>query len=172
MRTEGIEKRVDLLYELMERQIEAYRHLLEEVKKVSTYLKPVSPESLIQSLEKIREETDTLRDLGKRTEGLIGQILQDLGRRNGELSLSSLLAVLPPVHHRRIRLYQKTLTRLKRWVTQVNERNRAFVVESLDLVRGFLSLLLDPLKGSPVYSKNGQTRSVALSSCSLDRRVE
>lgn len=172
MRNEDLDKDLEGLYDLMEQQIAGYRHLLEEVKRVSRHLRPVSAEALIVSIKDIGEETDRLLHLGKRTEGKIGEILSRRGRAGEESSLTSLLGILPPVHHRRIGLYQRTLKRLRRWVEEVNGRNRVFVAESLSFVKQFLSLFMEPMKGSAVYAKDGQKRSLAFSPSSLDRRVE
>lgn len=172
MKDEDLERDLEGLYDLMEQQIAGYRRLLEEVKSVSKHLRPVSPESLMRSFGEIGKETNLLVDLGKKTEETIGQMLRRQGREGEERSLSHLLRHLPSVHRQRVGLYQQTLTRLRRWVEEVNGRNRALVAESLSLVKHLLSLFLDSVKGAPVYSKNGQTRPLALSARSLDRRVE
>lgn len=172
MRDEDLEKDLEGLYDIMEQQIARYRHLLEEVKKVSKGLRPVSPDSLMRSLKGIGEETEALLSLGKRTEEKIGEILSRHGTKGEEGSLSSLLRALPPPHQRRMGLYQRTLKRLRRWVEEANERNRLFAAESLELVRDLLGRFLDPMKGSTVYSKDGQKRSLTVSPSSLDRRVE
>lgn len=94
--------------------------------------------------------------------------MEGMGRKN---HLSSLLPLLPPQDCQRIRDYQRTLGSLKKWITQINTRDKTFVRESLAYWRDLFSLLTQPLVESRVYTQSGKTQSSAHLPTSLNRKV-
>ncbi len=159
------------LYQQMEEEILSYQLLAEEMKKESEYLRKGSMNSLMESLHLLEIHTTEIRKIHESIQKNIEKILGPTEGKEAKNNLDSLLALLPSQDSQRIKDYQRTLGGLKRWITQINTRNKTFVRESLTYWRDLFSLLTQPLGESPVYIQNGKTQSSTHLPISLNRKV-
>jgi flagellar biosynthesis/type III secretory pathway chaperone len=166
-----MEKSLQILYQLLEEEISQYQLLLEEIKKESAYLRQRSPEGLIKSVRSLEEHAAVILKLNEGIKIGIETILNSFGKAGQEKTLTGLTAILPSQEARKIKAYQSTLKKLKEWVSQVNNRNKTFIKESLAYWRDLFSLLTQPQGESPVYLSSGQRRSFILPPQSLNRKV-
>ena len=159
------------LLQQMEEEILYYHLLAEEMKKESEYLRKGSMNSLMESLQILEVQTTEIRKIHESIRRSIEKIWSSMEGKEGKNDLSSLLPLLPPQDSQRIRDYQRTLRGLKKWITQINTRNKTFVQGSLAYWRELFSLLTQPLAESPVYIQNGKTQPSTHPPISLNRKV-
>jgi len=158
------------LYQQIEEEILFYHLLGEEMKKESEYLRKGSTTSLMESLHLLEVQTLDIRKIHESIQKGIEKILDMEGIEGGK-GLTSLLALLSPQDSQRIKDYQRTLKNLKKWISQINARNKTFIQVSLAYWNELFSLQIQPLAEAPVYIKNGKTRSSTHSPISLNRKV-
>ena len=159
------------LYRQMEQEILHYHLLVEEMKKESEYLKKGSTNSLLESLRSIENHTTELQKIHESIQKSIEKILGPREGKEERRELSSLLFLLPPKDSQRIKDYLRTLGSLKKWITQINARNKAFIQESLAYWKDLFFLLAGVPAESPVYFQNGKTQSSTHPPISLSREV-
>ena len=159
------------LYQLMEEEILQYHLLAEELKKESECLRQGSPDSLTESLHSLEIHTTAIRKAHGSIQSLIQKMLPLLNPQEEKKNLESLLALLPPEEGKRVRSYQKTLERLKKWSARINERNKLYLQESLSCWKDLVSLLTEPLADSPIYLQKGIKSTPVPLPYSLNRKV-
>ena len=159
------------LFQQMEEEILYFHLLAEEMKKESEYLRKGSTTSLMESLQLLEIQTAEIQKIHESIRRSIERIWSGMEGKKGKNNLPSILPLLSPQDSQRIKDYQRTLGGLKKWITQINTRNKTFVQGSLAYWRELFSLLTQPLAESPVYIQNGKTQSSTLLPISLNRKV-
>jgi len=160
------------LFQQMEEEIFYYHLLAKEMKKESEYLRKGSTTSLMESLQLLEVQTAEIQKIHESIRRSIERIWSSMEGKEGKNdNLSSLLPLLPPQDSQRIKGYQRNLGGLKKWITQINTRNKAFIQGSLAYCIELFSLLTQPLAESPVYIQNGKTQSSTPLPISLNRKV-
>ena len=159
------------LNQLMEEENFQYHLLGEELKSQAESLRKGSTEALIESLHSLEILTTAIRKAHESVPQTVENILNILAPQEGKKGLSVLLPLLPPEDSRRIESYQKTLDRLKKWATRINERNQAYIQECLSYWKELVSLLATPLSDSPLYVQKGVKSTRAPQPYSLNRKV-
>ena len=159
------------LFQQMEEEIFFYYLLAEEMKKESEYLRKGSTTSLMESLQFLEVQTTEIQKIHASIGRSIEKISSSMEEKEGKNNLPSILPLLSPQDSQRIKDYQRTLGGLKKWIIQINTRNKTFVQGSLAYWRELFSLLTQPLAESPVYIQNGKTQSSTPLAISLNRKV-
>ncbi len=165
------EKDLHFLYQMMEKEISLYHLLIQELEQEARYLRKNTPEALMKSVQAIEVQTAEILKLNASIQKTIEKILTDRGEMEMEKTLSSLLRILPASEHQKIKLYQKTLKKMKGWVEQINTRNKSFIQESLNCWKDLFSMLTRSFIESPVYIRNGEKKISAHFPYSLNQRV-
>jgi hypothetical protein len=159
------------LYSLMEEEILQYHLLGEELKKQSECLRQSSTEGLIESLQSLEILTSAIRKIHESIPKTVEKLFNVLAPHEEKRSLSRLLSLFPAGDSQRIGSYQKTLETLKKWSDRINERNKAYIQESLFYWKELVSLLTMPLADSSIYLQKGIKSSPAPRPLSLNRKV-
>jgi hypothetical protein len=169
-----LENDLNELYQLLEQEISRYQQLIEVLKKESEYLREDSTDSLMKTVKEIEYHTEMILSLEDTIKKWIGKILSRFGKEEVEQTFSALLLVLPSSYHRQISSYQRTLSRLKGWVKQINDRNKAFIREYLTFWADLVSMLINPVVESQSYLYHGSIgnrKSFAPLPIALNREV-
>ncbi len=159
------------LFSAMGEEILQYHLLGEELKKQSESLRQGSAEALLESLQSLEIITAAIRKIHESIPQTVERMIAALVPLEEKKSLSHLLTLLPPGDSQRVESYQKTLERLKKWSDRINERNKAYIQESLSYWKELVSLLTLPLADSAVYVQKGIKSSPAPRPYSLNRKV-
>jgi chromosome segregation ATPase len=166
--------KVDLnsLCQLVEEEISAHHLLIEEMKREWECLRKGSADSLTEVVKKIEQHRETILSLQDRIQESIHKIL-DFHGKGGEIenNLTSLLMVLPPPYHEKVKSYQSTLRQLKGWVQKINDQNKLFIEEFLTYLRDVISWLVHPALESPGYIQTGREKTTVPFPRALDREV-
>ena len=168
---EEIENYLHSLYQMMEEEIADYHLLIRELEQESKYLRQNTLEALMKSVQTIEIQTNEILKMNESIQQTIEKILIDLGEKEREKTLSSLIVVLPSLEHQKIKFYQGTLKRLKEWVAQVNARNKSFIQESLKCWKDLFSMLTHSTMEWPVYVQNGGEKIPTPPPYSLNQKV-
>jgi hypothetical protein len=156
----------------MEEEISAHHLLIEEMKKESECLRKGSTDSLTEVVKKIEQHREAIVSLQNRIQESIRKVLDFHGKR-GEMgnNLTSLLMVLSPPYHEKVKSYQRNLGQLKGWVQKINDQNRLFIEEFLTYLRDVISWLIHPDLESPGYIQTGREKTTVPLPRALDREV-
>jgi hypothetical protein len=165
---------VDLnsLCQLMEEEISAYHRLIEVMKREWECLRKGSAGSLTEVVKEIEQQRETVLSLQDRIQESIHKVLDFHGKRE-EMgnNLTSLLTVLPPPYHEKVKSYQRNLGQLKGWVQKINDQNRLFIEEFLTYLHDVISWLIHPGLESPGYIQTGREKTTVPLPRALDREV-
>jgi hypothetical protein len=168
----SLEVNLNLLCQLMEEEISAHHLLIEEMKKESECLRKGSTDSLTEVVKKIEQHRERILSLQDRIRESIHKILDFHGKgEETENKLTSLLMVLPPPYHEKVKSYQSTLRQLKGWVQKINDQNKLFIEEFLTYLRDVISWLMHPSLESPGYIQTGREKTTVPFPRALDREV-
>ncbi len=155
----------------MEEEIQHHQKLLEEIRKEATYIKENSVEGLLQSVRAIGERTKRIVTIQRNMQQRIKEILVSSGMDPDSDSLKSFLSLIPPADGRKMRIYQNSLERLKKWILEINHRNRSFIQDSLSYWKDLFSVATGLRQQSLTYVQNGQKKIPFCQPLSLDRKV-
>jgi flagellar biosynthesis/type III secretory pathway chaperone len=156
---------------LLEEEISLYEKLAVTLKKEADCLKRGAPEDLLQSVKAVSEHAEAIHQIHREIQNKIEEMLQSGGATKTGKTLADLARLLPPGEAQRLRKYQGTLEKLKRWVMQINARNKAFIQESLVHWRSLFSFLNPAHTASLVYVRDGKKKSFPQQPVSMDRKV-
>jgi len=159
------------LFALLEEEILQYHLLAEELKKQSESLRRGSNDDLIESLQSLDLIASAIRKIHESVLSTAENLAALLDPRGEKKGLSPLLPHLSPDDRLRIESYQRTLERLRKWSGRINDRNRAFIQESLSCWKELISLLAMPPADSAIYLPKGIKSSPAPRPYSLNRKV-
>ncbi len=166
-----MEKPLLLLYPLLEEEISHYQSLIAEIEKESQYLQQGFTEGLIRSVRSLEQQTTAIHRVNGAIRKTITAILATLGKEDRGENLLDLMEVLPFPEGRKIRSYQRTLEKLKEWVSLLNNQNKNFIQEALAYGRNLFALLTQPGEESSIYLPSGQRGTATFPPQSLNRRV-
>jgi hypothetical protein len=166
-----LEKDLTGLYQLLEQEILSYQQLIEVLKKESECLRMNSTDTLMKIVKEIEYHTEMILNLEDTIKKWIGKILSHFGKEEAEQTFSALLSVLPPSYHGQINSYQRTLSRLKGWINQINQKNKSFIQDYLIFLTDLISSLVHPVAEPPAYLRTGHQPSLAHHSVVLYREV-
>jgi hypothetical protein len=168
----NLEVDLNSLCQLMEEEISAHHLLIGEMKKESECLRKGSTDSLAEVVKKIEQHREVILALQNRIQKSIRNVLDFHGKREEmENNLTSLLTVLPPPYHEKVKSYQRTLRQLRAWVQKINDQNKVFIEECLTYLRDLISWLIHPALESPGYIQTGQEKTTVHFPRALDREV-
>ncbi len=166
-----MERDLQALYQMLEEEIQHHQMLLDEIRRESVYIKENSVETLLQSVHAIGEHTKAIGAIRQNIQRKVKEISASSGMTPDPNSLKSLFSVLPSADARKIRTYQGSLERLKKWILEANQRNKSFIQDSLAYWKDLFDLTIGARQQSPVYVPNGQKKTSVYQSISLDRKV-
>ena len=166
-----MEKPLHRLYELLEREIEEYRCLIEELKAEAKTLQKDSSDSLMQAVRAIAGRTSEIVKINRSIQETVEGMMAAMNLGPAEKNWGELVTVLPLQDRQRIEGYGKTLAKLKEWAGRINARNRSFIEEARNYWKGLFSVLNQEVVESPIYIQDGRKKSPGLPPYSLNRKV-
>ena len=168
----SLEDDLESLSQLMEQEIAIYGLLVEALKREAECLREGerANDSLLEVVRTIEQHTANLRQVDGRAQAAVGNLLEILGEKEKEKTLSHLVTLLPPAHRRKLKSYQKTLLRLQDWIKENNEKNKTFIEEHLIFLQHLTSFLIHPVPDLPCYPGMGRSSST-VPSYALNREV-
>jgi flagellar biosynthesis/type III secretory pathway chaperone len=156
------------LLDLMDREVEAYQALLEQLKQEQACLRHNDTDgmlSLMQAKQGCVAEIGTIRSALRR------EVAERTGRSDISLPLERVLPQMPLPLSRKAKACQHAVDLLKRQIVQFNEQNKRFVQEALDYIGDLLSLLTASVREEPLYMRQGRTWSAPPLSVRLSTKV-
>lgn len=166
-----MEKDLRALYLMLEEEIQRHQMLLDEIRRESVYIRENSVETLLQSVHAIGEHTKAIGAIRQNIRQKVKEISVSSGMTPDPSSPKGLSSLLPHADARKIRTYESSLERLKKWILEANQRNKSFIRDSLAYWKDLFDLAIGARQQSPVYVPNGQKKAPVYQSISLDRKV-
>jgi hypothetical protein len=166
-----MEPQVEIILRMMGEEISYYEKLVEELKKEADFLKRPSPEDLLACVKEIARHTEAIERIHQSVRKKIEEILKSAGPERTERTMTGLMAFLPTEDSRKMQKYLSTLAKFKKWVMEINARNKAHIQNSLTYWQDLFSLLTSSASAAPVYVQGGKKRPIAQQPLTLDRKV-
>ncbi len=136
------EQELGALYGLLDQQVEAYRLIIEELKKQAECLRQGDTERLLEVIRSMGQQADTAHRLRRAVETLIEKNLA--GGKDSDKSLNGFAARVSPADRNRVLWYGRTLEDLRARMSRLNERNKMFVREHLSFFSDLTRALIAP----------------------------
>lgn len=165
------EKQLDGLCSLLEEEITSYKSVLDDLKQEWEFLKRNDTSSLISLLQIKGIHISRIQELRKSVDQAFADLVIHWAEPNFPKTVAHLAPHVPISQAKRITHYQSTISRLKQEIHQLNERNKRFIQENLDFIRGLFALLTRPAQGETIYVKGGRKESAPLASFWVSRKV-
>jgi flagellar biosynthesis/type III secretory pathway chaperone len=142
------------LLDLMDREVEAYQALLEQLKQEQTCLRRNDTDGMLSLLQ---AKQGCVAEIGTIRNALRQEVAERTGRRDVSLPLESVVPQMPLPESRKAKACQHAVDLLKRQIVQFNGQNKRFVQEALDYIGDLLSLLTASVREEPLYMRQGRT---------------
>jgi hypothetical protein len=156
---------------MMEEEIRHHQNLLDEIRREAVYIRENSAEALLQSVHAIGEHAKAIASVQRNIQQKVKGILVSSGMDPDADSLKSFFSLLPSADGRKMRMYQNSLERLKKWILEINQRNKSFIQDSLSYWKELFSMATGLRQQFLVYVQNGQKKTSVYQPLSLDRKV-
>ncbi len=148
---EDWKKEIEFIYRLLDQEVANYRKLVEEIKEEARCLRAGETEPLMRSVRAIEDRVKTIRMIEEEVQKKANAILHHIGKGEEDHPFSRLSSLLPSSHQSRLSSYQRTLSQLKAWVNQLNERNKAFIHDYMNVLSTLVSPLINQWNESSKY---------------------
>jgi len=165
------ENQLDGLCSLLDEEISSYRIVWEDLKQEWEFLKINDTSSLISLLQVKGIHLSRIQELRKSVDQAFADLVIHWAEPNFPKTVADLAPHVPISQAKRITHYQNTISRLKQEIHQLNERNKRFIQENLDFIRGLFSLLTCPAQEETYYAKGGRKESAPRASSWVSRKV-
>ena len=162
--------RLKCLWDLLDQEIAAYQALLQDMREEWECLKKDDTSILPSLLQAKAVHIDQIKEV----RGSVDEILSKLLIDSPSLSRKTILDLIPLLsisQADRIRNYQKKMSGLREQIVRANEKNKHFIQEVLNYLRGLFSLLTSPVLEEPVYLKDGRKISPPLPPSWMSKEV-
>jgi len=147
--------RLKRLWDLLDQEIAAYQVLLQDLKKEWECLKQDDTLTLPTLLQAKVAHIHRIEEIQESLQGILSD-LQASFHSTSPKRILDLLSRFSISQANRFRDYQKQVNQLRGQIFRINERNKCFIQEILNYLKGLFSLLISPALEDPVYLKDGR----------------
>lgn len=165
------QNQLDCLCSLLEEEIASYRSVLEDLKQEWEFLRINDTSSLISLLPLKGIHLSRIQEVRKSVDQAFQELVINWAEPNLPQTVFDLAPYLPNLQAKRITHYHNTISRLKQEILQLNEKNKRFIQENLDFIRGLFSLLTCHPQEEALYAKGGRKESASPTSAWVSRKV-
>jgi len=159
------------LCSLLEEEITSYRCILEDLKQEWELLRINDTSSLISLLQTKEKHVAKIREVRQAVDRGFEELLLHWAGPKLPRTVFDLRPHVPIPQAKRITHYKNTVPGLKQKIHQLNEKNKRFIQENLDFIRGLFALLTNPAQEGTIYVKGGKKESTPLSASWVSRKV-
>jgi hypothetical protein len=158
------------LMDLLNQEIAAYQSLLQDMRQEWECLKKDDPPALSSILQAKTVHIAHIREIRESVDEMLSRLRTDSTSPSPKTILD-LIPFLSLSQAGQIGRYQEKINGLREQIVRVNERNKHFVQEVLDYLKGLFSLLTSTIQEEPVYLKDGRKVSPAVSASWMSKEV-
>ena len=165
------QNQLDGLCSLLEEEIASYRSVLEDLKQEWALLRINDTSSLIALLQIKGMHVARIQEIRKCVDHAFEELVFNWSGPNTPQAIFDLTPHVPIPQGKKLSQYQNTISRLKKEIHQLNEKNKRFIQENLDFIQGLFALLTRPAQEETFYVKGGRKGSPPLAPSWVSRKV-
>jgi hypothetical protein len=162
--------RLNCLWDLLDQETAAYQVLLQDLREEWGCLKKDDSLNLPSLLQAKAVHINQIRELQKSLDEMLSKLLVDCTSPT-QKTILDLIPLLSISQANRIRNYRKKMNGLREEIFRVNEKNKQYIQEVLDYLKGLFSLLTSPALDGPIYIKDGRKVSPPLPPSWMSKEV-